>query len=151
MKQTAGPKFFFNFLPSFSLFFSLFCQNFCLASLCLILDTLKGWVPALFKSLCPLSSRMASCFWSCGPLYLEWTFLLLSLFVTQSRWHICQLSLSVVPLLAILASCPYSNHIYCFGLIRYVLCRLLRLNYLTFFIHNYISIVRFNVWSIMSS
>ena len=66
-------------------------------------------------------------------------------------WPFPQLSLSVVPLLVILASCPYSNHIYCFGLIWYVLCSLLNLNYLTFFIHIYISIVRFNVWSRMSS
>lgn len=66
-------------------------------------------------------------------------------------WPFPQLSLSVVPLLVILASCPYSNHIYCFGLIWYVLCSLLSLNYLTFFIHIYISIVRFNVRSRMSS
>lgn len=148
------PKF-FNFLLSFS----LFCPNLCLASLCLIRDTLKGQVPEPFKSLCPLSFHMASLCWSYGCLYLEWTFLLLSLCDSVQMAYLpgdlCrplpQLSLSVVPLLVILASCPYSNHIYCFGLIWYVLCSLLKLNYLTFFIHIYISVVRFNVWSIMSS
>lgn len=64
MKQLLGPKFFFNFLPSFSLFLPKLLSSFSVSYTC----SLKGWsqhsskIPVAFDPVVPSTLNELFCF-----------------------------------------------------------------------------------------